>query len=889
MEALEDRSLLSLSLTGSPETEGAAAMASSLDWGGVVLSGSDRGLYKIDPKSGSAGLQPKLLGYTPVLMNDLAFSRANVLYGVSAPAGSPSTSWLYRIDVSNYALEHPYSIVTSTALFPILTPTGGTVSLNSLEFDVDTLYGVGRDFSSATGDHAIFQIDVTTGTATRELWLTVNTGELAGKYHAAGDIDFRAPFGDGYITTIEQKTHSTFGQVGVLLVWHRDVVPTYLEARPVQAPILTLQGATYGRFGTSNVLIAYPQQNWPGTQVKKVRNLALNTQPWQWQEYGNMTLNTEVLGAAMLQVNNPPTVADDQSGRDDDTYTVNKNQVLVVAAPGVLSNDFDLEGDTITVKSNTLPANGTLKNNKVNPDGSFEYTPRANFFGTDTFTYIATDGFSDSVSARVTITVLGTSPPVARDDVDTYAVARATVGQPTELVVGAGQGVLINDTSFRLGNPFTAVLQTTTASGSLTLNPNGSFTYRPNAGFVGLDTFTYRAFDGVELSDRTATVAIRVFDPLGPIGFAQRAGQNPTPGELWYQFQTVRAGMVTVEALTGSAAMSLFRIVNGRFEKVADSSNLGIRQRINWQAGGPGEVYYVRLTGTDANTTLRAANLVNKVGETLHVYGTAGADQFELDSATAGIVINGVAYGPADYGVPAVTAVNFYGDAASNDTASITGSAADEKFLALAAFGMSVFTRTGLTAILNNVQTTTATGGGGNDMADMRGTAGDDWFVGTPTQATLRSPGSTYVAQANLFNTVFADGKGGTDTAEFYDAPEADSFTFVGNPNLSRISGSIAGTPYHTRIDYFRRIYAVASPGGTDRAFLSDSRGDDVLRRGAFANGTNWVQLADLTQSFFYRVIGFGEVQATSTAGNDRAKVAPVPVWLTLTGPWFVH
>ena len=48
------------------------------------------------------------------------------------------------------------------------------------------------------------------------------------------------------------------------------------------------------------------------------------------------------------------------------------------------------------------PAHGTLT---LNADGSFTYTPAANFNGTDSFTYRANDGSADCNVATVTITV----------------------------------------------------------------------------------------------------------------------------------------------------------------------------------------------------------------------------------------------------------------------------------------------------------------------------------------------------------------------------------------------------------------------------------------------------------------------------------------------------
>ena len=52
-------------------------------------------------------------------------------------------------------------------------------------------------------------------------------------------------------------------------------------------------------------------------------------------------------------------------------------------------------------------------------DGSFTYTPNANFNGTDSFTYTASDGTAASNVATVTITVTGVNDaPVAVDDSD---------------------------------------------------------------------------------------------------------------------------------------------------------------------------------------------------------------------------------------------------------------------------------------------------------------------------------------------------------------------------------------------------------------------------------------------------------------------------------------
>jgi hypothetical protein len=75
---------------------------------------------------------------------------------------------------------------------------------------------------------------------------------------------------------------------------------------------------------------------------------------------------------------------------------------LNVAAPGVLGNDSDSDGDSLTAVKLSDPGNGTLN---FNSDGSFDYTPTVAFTGTATFTYKANDGTDDSGTATVSITV----------------------------------------------------------------------------------------------------------------------------------------------------------------------------------------------------------------------------------------------------------------------------------------------------------------------------------------------------------------------------------------------------------------------------------------------------------------------------------------------------
>ncbi len=85
-----------------------------------------------------------------------------------------------------------------------------------------------------------------------------------------------------------------------------------------------------------------------------------------------------------------------------DAYTTNEDTPLAVPARGVLANDTDPDGDTLTA---ALVGNATSGSVTLNADGSFSYTPALNFNGTATFTYQARDGAESSATTTVTITV----------------------------------------------------------------------------------------------------------------------------------------------------------------------------------------------------------------------------------------------------------------------------------------------------------------------------------------------------------------------------------------------------------------------------------------------------------------------------------------------------
>ncbi|HUE70877.1 MAG TPA: Ig-like domain-containing protein, partial [Pirellulaceae bacterium] len=151
-------------------------------------------------------------------------------------------------------------------------------------------------------------------------------------------------------------------------------------------------------------------------------------------------------------VNDAPVAANDE-------YAINEDESLTIPAPGILGNDSDVDGDALSAVLVSGPANGTVA---VNPDGSFTYTPNADFNGVDGFSYQTSDGAELSDVATVTITVC----PI--NDAPTAAEDAYSTDEDTALVVDAAGGVLANDTDVD-GDPLTAILGTGPANGTITL------------------------------------------------------------------------------------------------------------------------------------------------------------------------------------------------------------------------------------------------------------------------------------------------------------------------------------------------------------------------------------------------------------------------------------
>ncbi len=188
-----------------------------------------------------------------------------------------------------------------------------------------------------------------------------------------------------------------------------------------------------------------------------------------------------------------------------DAYGATAGVALGVAAPGVLSNDSDPDGDPITAVLSSGPAHGALA---LAANGSFVYTAAAGFAGTDSFTYAATDGDLLAAPATVTLTVVApmNQPPVAANDAFTAPYRKSTSYTPQVLSVLAND----RDPDGMLVASSVRIVKAPGKGGVVVVGANGTVSYTPKLRFRGTETFTYDVQDDRGARSNVATVSINV-------------------------------------------------------------------------------------------------------------------------------------------------------------------------------------------------------------------------------------------------------------------------------------------------------------------------------------------------------------------------------------------
>jgi hypothetical protein len=256
--------------------------------------------------------------------------------------------------------------------------------------------------------------------------------------------------------------------------------------------------------------------------------------------------------------NTPPVAQDDGLANEaqDPSFSVLHDQPLDLPVDTLLSNDYDPDGDPITINESSLGSTaqgGTVSLVTENGVQSVKYTPAEGFVGVDNFTYTVSDGIDDSKPAYVTVKVTN-APPEAQSA--TYTVPQAQDSNGNWLLKGApveGDASAYdpdprqdpNDPNASdsdgdgdaSGEQLTYILVNGIPSGDGTLDFNtetGHFKFTPSDSFQGNAEFTFKVNDGVQDSN-LATVTFRGYtieDDEGPEGETALDGDELTQTDL---------------------------------------------------------------------------------------------------------------------------------------------------------------------------------------------------------------------------------------------------------------------------------------------------------------------------------------------------------------------
>ena len=252
------------------------------------------------------------------------------------------------------------------------------------------------------------------------------------------------------------------------------------------------------------------------------------------------------------------------TGTNDAPTCVTDNSATFVNASlnAAIDSCADIDADSLNYALVTQSTHGTTA---VSANGTYAYTPNANFLGNDSFTFKANDGALDSNVATMTIQVQ--ADPIARNDVAPTDFPAIMQGSgPTAIPV------LANDVD-KQGGPLLVQSVTQGAKGKVTITGGGTgVTYDPTGLASGNDSFHYTIVDNQNRTNSAIVVVVITRDTFDPVVTTPTA-TIVSPSTLGTATGKVRIGWLPSDAETGLKSVQLQeKLGTGAYKRVTLTS-----------------------------------------------------------------------------------------------------------------------------------------------------------------------------------------------------------------------------------------------------------------------------------------------------------------------------
>ncbi len=752
--------------------------------------------------------------------NDIIFGDAgnDVLYGgagddvIHGGSGNDTIRGDTGIDTAVFTGNYSNYVITNKTSYLTVSDTIGTDGVDNVYSDVEKLR-----FADGTYQNGVF----TPGAQNAVPVLAINGG--------AGNEDA------SLVVTSSMLNATDTDNTAAQLVFTVTTLPAHGALK--NGGVALAAGGTFTMQNIIDGLVSFnPAANYNGTDSF---GFSLSD--------GTNTLTGKTFAITINAVNDAPVAANDTASTNEDTpVTIN-----------VLSNDSDIDGDTLSVGTVGAAAHGTVVKNANN---TLTYTPAANYNGSDSFTYQISDGKGGTASATVNVTITAVNDaPVAKNDAFTGNANTAITGN---LLSDNGNGADSDVDGDTLS--VTAGTKVTSQGGSVVITANGGFTYTPAANFTGIDSFTYTLGDG-KGGTATGTATLTITSPVingtsGNDTLNGTAGNDTINGLGGNDTIDGKAGNDIMDGGAGTDTVSYASATSGVTVNLAtttaqNTGGSGMDTILNFE-NLKGSAYNDILTGNSGANRIEggAGNDVIDGGAGNDVLiGGAGTDRLSYASATAAVTVNLGTTSAQNTGGSGTDTISGFEDltgSAYNDTLTgnsgnnvIEGGAGNDKLnggagndtLSYANATAGITVSLGITAAQN-------TGGAGTDTI-----SNFENILGSAYNDKLTGDSGNNIIEGGAGNDII-DGAGGTDTASYASAASGVTVSLAvtgaqntGGAGTDTITNTenLTGSAFGDRLTGNSAANTLRGNGGNDILYggsgndtLYGGDGDDVLYGG---------------------------------------------------------